>query len=81
MYFFTYSLFSFILSSTCFGCYLHPSSAAQLQCTAIGVGMVLVCQSTGAGNGWDTLTFSMSISDSNLPCNSMSGSVNIGMGH
>jgi hypothetical protein len=25
-----------ILSSTYFGCYLHPSSGAQLQCTAIG---------------------------------------------
>jgi hypothetical protein len=25
-----------ILISTCFGCYLHPSSGAQLQCTAIG---------------------------------------------
>jgi hypothetical protein len=32
-----YSLFFFILSSTCFGCYLHPSSGAQLQRTAIGV--------------------------------------------
>jgi hypothetical protein len=27
---FMYSLFFFILSSTCFGCYLHPSSGAQL---------------------------------------------------
>jgi hypothetical protein len=35
----------FILSSMCFGCYLHPSSGAQLQCTAIGVCMVLVCYS------------------------------------
>jgi hypothetical protein len=26
----------FIISSTCFGCYLHQSSAAQLQHTAIG---------------------------------------------
>jgi hypothetical protein len=25
-----------ILSSTCLGCYLHPSSGAQLQCRAIG---------------------------------------------
>src|SRR5215510_2248471 len=33
----------FILRSTCFGCYLHPSSGAQLQRTAIGVFMVLVC--------------------------------------
>jgi hypothetical protein len=33
----TYSLLFFILSSTCFGCYLHPSSGAQLQRTAIGV--------------------------------------------
>jgi hypothetical protein len=24
------------VSSTCFGCYLHPSSGAQLQRTAIG---------------------------------------------
>jgi hypothetical protein len=37
MYFFIYSLFFFILSSTCFGCYLYPSSGAQLQRTAIGV--------------------------------------------
>jgi hypothetical protein len=27
---------SFIVSSTCFGCYLHPSSGAQLPRTAIG---------------------------------------------
>jgi hypothetical protein len=27
---------SLIISSTCFGCYLHPSSGAQLQRTAIG---------------------------------------------
>jgi hypothetical protein len=33
----------FILSSTHFGCYLHRSSGAQLQHTAIGVCMVLVC--------------------------------------
>jgi hypothetical protein len=33
VYFF---LEKFYLSSTCFGCYLHPSSEAQLQCTAIG---------------------------------------------
>jgi hypothetical protein len=26
---------SFVVSSTCFGCYLHPSSEAQLQRTAI----------------------------------------------
>jgi hypothetical protein len=32
-----YSLFFFILSSTYFGCYLHPPSGAQLQRTAIGV--------------------------------------------
>jgi hypothetical protein len=35
-----YVLLFFILSSTCFGCYLHPSSGAQLQgrpvCGAIG---------------------------------------------
>jgi hypothetical protein len=33
-----YTLFfiSFVVSSTCFGCYLHPSSGAQLQRTAIG---------------------------------------------
>jgi hypothetical protein len=34
---------SLIVSSTYFGCYLHPSSGAQLQRTAIGVCMVLVC--------------------------------------
>jgi hypothetical protein len=28
---------SLIVSSTCFGCYLHPSSGAQQQRTAIGV--------------------------------------------
>jgi hypothetical protein len=28
MYYFMYSLFFFILSSTCFGCYLHPSSGS-----------------------------------------------------
>jgi hypothetical protein len=33
----------FILRSTCFGCYLHPSSGAHLQRTAVGVCMVLVC--------------------------------------
>jgi hypothetical protein len=27
----------FILSCMCFGCYMHPSSGAQLQHTAIGV--------------------------------------------
>jgi hypothetical protein len=41
MYFFMHSLLFFILSSTCIGCYLHPSSGAQLQRTAIGVCMVL----------------------------------------
>jgi hypothetical protein len=41
-----HSLFFFILSSTCFGCYLHPSSGAQIQRTAIGVCMVLVCTYT-----------------------------------
>jgi hypothetical protein len=34
---FMYSLFFFILSSTCFVCYLHLSSGAQLQRTVIGV--------------------------------------------
>jgi hypothetical protein len=43
MYFFMYSLFCFILSSTCFWCYLHPSSGAQLQRSALGVCVVLVC--------------------------------------
>jgi hypothetical protein len=47
---------SFVISSTCFGCYLHPSSGTQLPCTAIGcvwfwsvipLEQVLV---------WDTLT-------------------------
>jgi hypothetical protein len=28
------------VNSTCFGCYLHPSSGAQLQRTAIGICMV-----------------------------------------
>jgi hypothetical protein len=37
---FMYILFFFILSSTCFGCYLNPSSGAQLQRTAIGVCMI-----------------------------------------
>jgi hypothetical protein len=37
---FMYCLFFFILSSTCFGCYLHPSSGAQLQHTATGVCVV-----------------------------------------
>jgi hypothetical protein len=36
-------LFFFILSSTCFGCYFHSSSGAQLQRTAIGVCMFSVC--------------------------------------
>jgi hypothetical protein len=31
----TVFFFSFFVSSTCFGCYLHPSSGAQLQRTAI----------------------------------------------
>jgi hypothetical protein len=33
-----YTIFfiSFVVSFTCFGCYLHPSSGAQLQRTAIG---------------------------------------------
>jgi hypothetical protein len=43
MYIFMYSLFLFILSSTCFGCYLHSPSGAQLQLTAVDVCMVLVC--------------------------------------
>jgi hypothetical protein len=34
---FVYCLLFFILNSTRFGCYLHPSSGAQLQRTAIGV--------------------------------------------
>jgi hypothetical protein len=34
-------VFLFILSSTCFGCYLHPSSGAQLQHRAIVVCAVL----------------------------------------
>jgi hypothetical protein len=37
MYLFMYSFFFFILTSTCFGCYLYPSSGAQLQRAAIGV--------------------------------------------
>jgi hypothetical protein len=34
-----YTLYFFLdnVSSTCFGCYLHPSSSAQLQRTAIGI--------------------------------------------
>jgi hypothetical protein len=34
---FMYSLFFFIFSSACFGCYLHSSSGTQLHRTAIGV--------------------------------------------
>jgi hypothetical protein len=38
------------VSFTCFGCYLHSSSGAQLQRTAIG----FVCYSIGAGTGFGT---------------------------
>jgi hypothetical protein len=48
-------LFSFIFSCTCFGCYLYPSSGAQVQRTAIDVCMVLV-QPIGGGTSRDTLT-------------------------
>jgi hypothetical protein len=42
----------------------HPSSGAQLQPAAIGVCMILVCWSIGAGTGWYTLTLpARSISD------------------
>jgi hypothetical protein len=38
--FYVYSIFNFFsLSSTRFGCHLHPSSGAKLQRTAIGVCM------------------------------------------
>jgi hypothetical protein len=33
---YTVFFISFVFSSTCFGCYLHPSSGAQLPRTAIG---------------------------------------------
>jgi hypothetical protein len=33
---YTVFFISFVVSSTCFGCYLHPSSGVQLQRTAIG---------------------------------------------
>jgi hypothetical protein len=33
---YTVFFISFVVSSTCFGCYLHPSSGAQLQRTATG---------------------------------------------
>jgi hypothetical protein len=33
---YTVFFIAFAVSSTCFGCYLHPSSGAQLQSTAIG---------------------------------------------
>jgi hypothetical protein len=36
--------------------FLHPSSGAQLQRTAMGVCMVLVCYCIGTGTGWDTFT-------------------------
>jgi hypothetical protein len=50
---------SLIDSSTFFGCYLHPSSGAQLQRTAIGVCTGLVCYSIGAGTAWDTGYFTL----------------------
>jgi hypothetical protein len=34
---YTVFFISFVVSSTFFGCYLHPSSGAQLQRTAIGL--------------------------------------------
>jgi hypothetical protein len=33
---YTVSFISFVVSSACFGCYLHPSSGAQLPRAAIG---------------------------------------------
>jgi hypothetical protein len=47
-----YILYFFLdnVSSTCFGCYLHPSSGAQLQRIAIGL-YGLVCYCIGAGHG------------------------------
>jgi hypothetical protein len=47
---------SFLTSSTCFGCYLHPSSGAQLQRTAIGFvwfGVFIPLEQVPV---WDTLT-------------------------
>jgi hypothetical protein len=44
-----YILYFFLdnVSSTCFGCYLHPSSGAQLQRTAIGFVSVEVLVPSG----------------------------------
>jgi hypothetical protein len=47
-----------ILSSTCFRCYLHPSSTAQLQCTAVGFYGIGVFYSR-AGTGADRATVSL----------------------
>jgi hypothetical protein len=33
---YTVVFISFVVSSICFGCYLHPSSGVQLQRTAMG---------------------------------------------
>jgi hypothetical protein len=51
-----YSLF-FTVSSTCFGCYLHPSSGAQLQHTAIGCVWFWCVVPLEQVLVWDTLTF------------------------
>jgi hypothetical protein len=47
---------SFVVSSTCFGCYLHPSSGAQLQRTAIGCVWFWYVIPLEQVLVWDTLT-------------------------
>jgi hypothetical protein len=46
----------FVVSSTCFGCYLHPSSEAQLQRTAIGFVWFGVFITLEQVLVWDTFT-------------------------
>jgi hypothetical protein len=47
---------SFVVSSTCFGCYLHPSSGEQLQRTAIGFVWFWCVIALERVLVWDTLT-------------------------
>jgi hypothetical protein len=57
-----YYIISFFLvnaSSTCFGCYLHPSSGAQLQRTAIGVCMVWYVIALEQVLIWDSFTLNL----------------------
>jgi hypothetical protein len=59
-----------MFSSTCFECYLHPSSGAQLQCTAIGFlwfwCVLFHTAGTGAGTLWHISTVSYRVW--NRPC-------------